>query len=178
MSNRQTLVDERPSCRQGRANHSTPQQRVTLRITTRPDQAERAHPLPSLASAYVHTARPSKTKLRFTMRTPTSWLRSTTTTTPEKNPRPQIYFPPKRMKTTLGGASPTISRISTKDRKMEKQSKNQRGEWEEEVSGGHARRRRPPEHISNVKSFVGEVGVFEKGERKELRYILENKYRR
>ncbi|KAF2618680.1 hypothetical protein F2Q68_00038927 [Brassica cretica] len=72
MSNRQTLVDERPSCRQGRANHSTPQQRVTLRITTQPDQAERAHPLPSLASAYVHTARPSKTKLRFTMRTPTS----------------------------------------------------------------------------------------------------------
>ncbi|CAF2159257.1 unnamed protein product [Brassica rapa subsp. narinosa] len=51
---------------------------------------------------------------------------------------------------------------------MAKQSKNQRGELEEKASGGHARRRMAPEQRSNVESFVGGVGVFEKGERKEL----------
>ncbi|KAF2610379.1 hypothetical protein F2Q70_00010658 [Brassica cretica] len=45
-----------------------------------------------------------------------------------KEPPTLDLHPPERMKTTLGGASPTISRISTKDRKMAKQSKNLRGE--------------------------------------------------
>lgn len=43
VADRPSSDDETPSRRQGRANHSTPQRKVTLRITTRPDQEERAH---------------------------------------------------------------------------------------------------------------------------------------